>query len=368
MKVLLEQKDLAKLVPIVARAAATNSVIPIQAGMMLEAGGGKLTATSLDLAIGIRMSTAEVQVEKEGRVLVNAHHLNDLVKKLPEGVITLEEQDNKLNIKYGRSRAGINTLQVTDWAGWPDKGYTEKFSLPQDKLKLALQSTVLAVAKSHFRQVFTGVLIDVQPSENEVRFVGTDTHRLAYYRYAAENMPGESWEPIVPAPAVTELIRFLRGDDNCSVGLNGNNIVFCWENFEMFSRLIEGQFPNYHQVIPQNIIGSIDITTEGIRQSVERINALPITGKNMISCLSLSIKDNIYLRGNSDNIGEINETCEFAEKAGEDIDISLNTAYLLDALKVMPETAKLSFSGPQSPAIMQGSPEYLIVLMPLRVA
>lgn len=367
MKVMLEQKDLAKLVTTVSRAAATNSVVPALSGMMLEVGGGKLIATCLDLAIGIRVATPEVQAETDGRVLVNAHHFTDLVKKLPGGIITLELVNNKLRVKYGRNKADINTLMLADWTDWPDKGYIEKFSLPQDKLRIAFQNTLFATAKNHFRQVFTGVLIDVQPAENEIRFVGTDTHRMAYYRIAADNLP-EDWKPVIPAQAVNELTRVLQGEELCSVGVNGNNIIFCWENFEMFSRLIEGQFPNYLQVIPGNTVSSIDFDTAAVRSCVERINMLPVSDKTQVARLSLELKEELALSGSSDLVGEINETCGVTGKVGEDIAISFNATYFLEALKVMPETAKLSFSGAMSASIMQAAPEYLIVLVPLRVA
>lgn len=366
MKVLLEQKDLSKMVTTVARAAASNTTVPILTGMMLEAEGGKLTATSLDLAIGMKMSTAEIQMEESGKVVVNAHHLSELVKKLPSGVITLETVGGKLNVKYGRNHANINTFLESEWVGFPDAGYEDKFVIPQKTLKTALQNVVFAAAKNHFRQVFTGVLIDLIPAQNEIRFVGTDTHRMAMHRVLMENLP-ESWSPIVPAPAVVELIKLLQGEENCSVGLSGNNIIFKWDDFEMFSRIIEGAFPNYLQVIPQNIVSNVEIDPAKIKECVDRINALP-TGNKEIPTVCLSITDSIKMGGKSENAGDVQEVCAYVSKDGEDIEIKFNTNYFLDALKVMPETAKLSFAGTQSPAIVQGTPEYLVVIVPLRIA
>lgn len=366
MKVLLEQKDLNKLVATVSRAAATNNVVPALAGMMLEVGGGKFTATALDISMGIRMSTAEIQIEQEGRVLVNASHFTELVRKLPAAVITLELKDNKLVVKYGRSKAQLNTLDSADWVGFPDQGFVEKFVMPQSKLKTALQNTIFATAKNHFRQVFTGVLLDVCPTENEIRFVGSDTHRLAYCRCPVKGLE-QTEQFIVPAIAASEAARHLQGEDDVSVGMSGNNIMFCWEGFEMFSRLIDGQYPNYHQVIPSAMISSIQINTASIRECVERINSLP-NRKDVPSAVTLEIKDNLTLYGKSESAGEINESCEIVEKQGEDMGATFNAGYLLDGLKAMPEQAKLSFSGVQSPSILQANEDYLVVLVPLRVA
>lgn len=365
MKVMLEQKDLAKLVATVSRAAASNTTVPILTGMMLEAEGGKLTATSLDLAIGIKMSTTEIQLDEPGKVVVNAHHLAELVKKLPTGVITLETKDGKLNVKYGRSRANINTFNETDWVGFPDAGYEEKFCISQKALKAGLQNVVFATAKNHFRQIFTGVLIDNVPAENELRFVGTDTHRMALHRVPLENLT--PWKPVIPTPAVAELIRLLQGEDEISVGMSGNNILFKWGEVEMFSRLIEGEYPDYLRVIPASSVSEVEFDPAKIKECVDRINALPTSNKE-VPVLCLNINGSIEMGGKSADAGEVQEICNYITKNGEDIEIKFNTDYFLDALKLMPETTKIAFAGKQAPAIMQGEPHYLVVLVPLRSA
>lgn len=239
MKVLLDHKEFYALVTTVSRVAIPNSIIP---AIMLEADGGKLTASFSGSELGIKISSSGIHVKEEGQVLVNASYLNDLVTKLPGGVIYLEEKGNKLVIEYGQNYFEMNTLQV-EWKGWPDKDYSEIFCLPKSKLKMALKSTAFAAAKRHYREIFTGVLLNTQPAYNIVRFVGADSYRMACYNCAAEKMQKWSWSAIVPGNSINELIPFLQGDDNCSVGVNGNRIIFRWENFEMFSRIIDGKFP-----------------------------------------------------------------------------------------------------------------------------
>jgi DNA polymerase-3 subunit beta len=368
MKVLLEQKDLAPLVATASRGASTNSIVPVLAGIMLDAKGGKLTATALDLEIGVRVSTAEVQVENEGQVLVNARSFNDLVQKLPSGVITLEVKNSKLEVKYGRNRANLNILESNSWMGWPEEDRVEKFSIVEDVLRVALQQTAFAAAKNHFRPVFMGVLIDVCPEDGEIRFVGTDTHRLAIYTVKKENLI-EKYSVVLPLKAVSELMRNLKGEGEIVLGEVGNNIVFARENLEIFSRTIEGQFPAYKTVIPQTLTSSFSFKTSALRECSERINALPKDDeKNKISALKIKTGTEVLLSAVSLIAGEVNEVFTPSENTGDDIEIVFNSGYFLDALKAMPEEAKISFAGAKSPAIVSGSENYLVVMVPLSVS
>lgn len=369
MKIMLEKKDLTPVVSSAARGASNNDIMPILKGMMLEAKEGKLIATALDLEVGIKVSTSEVQLDEEGCVLVNAKNFNDLVAKLPDEVITLQTKDNRLEVKYGRSRCHLKTLDTASWSGWPDREYREKFVIPQEKLKTALQHTIFACAKEHFRNIFKGVLIDVQPEAGEIRFVGTDTHRMAYYRCPIENL-AEPFNVVIPAKAAGELTRHLMGPDPINIGMNGNNIIFSSDDFEMYSRTIDGQYPNYLQVIPKDASQYIEFNPEELRGCVERINALPRDDKKNIMPIKFKCGEELIVTGTSEEAGEIKETCSLVTslKKDDSLDIAFNITYVYDALKTMPDKCKLSFSGEISPAILQSSPEYLMVLVPLRMA
>lgn len=372
MNFILEQKDLIALVAAAAGAASSNNTIPALGGMLLEAADGKLTVTAMDMELGIRVSTSKVQIVNEGKALVNARYFEDLVKRLPAGLVTLElvQPDNKLRVKYGKSSAKFNVLGDTELIKWPVESIEELFSLPENILKNALVSTVWAVAKNHFRQVFTGVLVDVTP--NEIKFVGTDTHKLSIYSTAIEN--GKTSSNIVPAKSVVELTKQLKGEEPIFMGVSGNNVVFYKENFEMFTRTLEGQFPNYMQVVPQNFTSSFEYNVEEFKQGLQRISVLPSDGKLQINTLSIKAENpkNIespeaVLSGASDLAGEIRETISLKKLEGE-IDILFNAAYFQEALKFQPTESKIKFNGPLGPALLQGEENYLVVIVPLRPA
>jgi DNA polymerase-3 subunit beta len=357
MKIQIEQKDLAKLISKVARAAAVTSTLPALQGMKLTAANGKLVAQATDLEIGVRLDTAEIQVHEEGEVLVPARNFEIFVKNLPSEVITLEVSDNKLMVKYGRSKANLNLITDTDYPSLPECK-DEILTIPGSALRRALARVLPAVAKTHFRQVFTGVLLDIQ--EGKTVFVGSDTHRLNIYEV---NAGGKPQQIIIPARAVDEILRLVDDEGAVVVLTNGNNLLLKTGEVEIASRIIDGVYPNYLQVIPSAFVTEANINTSALKQSLQRLLTLPKAG-DQVHTTRIALNGTIEISSVSDT-GEIKEILE-TEKTGEDLVISFNSSYLMDAVKLMPEETKISFSGSLSPALLKGEDGFLSVLVPLR--
>jgi len=356
MKVQIEQKDLVKLVTKAARAAASTSTFPTLRGMYLKAAEGKLVAQATDLEIGVKLETADVQVHKEGKTLVHAKNLEIFVKNLPSEVITLEVSDNKLMVKYGRSMAKLNIMSDADYPSPPDCK-DEILTIPANALRRALARVLPAVAKTHFRQVFTGVLLDIQ--EGKTVFVGSDTHRLNVYEV---NAGGKPQQIIIPARAVDEILRLVDDEGAVVVLTNGNNLLLKTGEVEILSRIIDGAYPNYQQVIPTTFVTEVNVDTMAFKQSLQRLLSLPKTGD--IHTTRITLNGTTELSTTSDE-GEIKEVLE-AERTGEDLEISFNSNYIMDAVKLMPEETKICFSGKMSPALLKGEDGFLSVIVPLR--
>lgn len=378
MKFFIEKNELSALTTLVYRAASSKNTIPVLSGLLIEVSQDNgLTMTATDMEIGIRASTSQVQIQEEGSVLVNAHYFADFIKLLPESTISIElnHETSRLNVNYGRSSGYINIYQDQEYPGLPIDHMEHRFSLPQNILKEALKKTSFAAAVTHFRQVFTGVLFDILEG-GLLKIVASDTHRLAYYSY---NLPEGNLAPfnfIIPTRTVNELTRLLDDDEETiDLSFSDNNVIFSKGNILLMSRLIEGQYPNYEQVVPKQFSTNLSINSNILTTALERARTMPTDEKLKIHHVQFLLGEKeITVNAFSEAMGEIEEVIEDFEINGDiDFRIAFNTNYFLDVMKIFAaETGKINvhMSGSLGPALIT-NPEkdyYLYVLVPLRTS
>lgn len=376
MKFTIEKRDLSQITTLVYRAAASKNTIPSLSGLLIQAKqDNTLTLTATDMEIGIKASTHQVEVTTEGSVLVNAHYFADFIKLLPESTITVElkPDDSRLTINYGRSSGYINTYREYEYPNLPITNINQRLSLPQQVLKQALKKTAFATAATHFKQVFTGVLFDIQANGN-LAIVASDTHRLAHYIYTLKEQSLEPFYFIIPTRTVNELLRLLDDtEDTIEIGFTENNVIFSKDEIIILSRLIDGQYPNYHQVIPSDFTTTVKINTHILTTTLERAKIMPTDDKVKTQYVQFTFKENeAIVNCFSEIMGEIEEVIENIVITGEkEFKIAFNTNYFLDIAKIMDsecEKININFSGSLGPAVIS-NPEkdnYLYVLVPLR--
>ena len=374
----ISKRDLSSLTTLVHRTAsdvASRNNIPTLAGILIELSPEKgLVMTATDLEIGIKASTQAVEVLEPGKILVNANLFADFIKLLPDGQVKLEldEEKNKLKVSYGRSFSYINLYAVEEYPELPIENIKATLSIPQSILKVALRKTAFAAAGQHFRQVFTGVLFDVS-SGGLMNIVASDTHRMAYYKYNLSNTV-EPVSFIVPVRAVNELLRIIDDSEELiNIGISENNIVFYNEQMLLFSRIIDGKYPNYENVIPAEIVTHSSVQSGVLVSALERAKIMPPEDKFKIPTIKMKFDLNeISITSVSDKMGEIKEYIDGVEVNGHsDFVISFNTNYFLDIAKILAmetDTIRLRLSGVYG-AIIVDNPEkeeFLYVLVPLR--
>lgn len=376
MKFQIEKKDLSALTTLVHRAASNKHTIPVLSGLLIEVSSTSgLTMTATDMEIGIKASTRQVNVIQEGSVLVNAHYFADFIKLLPDTTIAIDlnTETSRLNINYGRSSGFINIYRDHEYPSLPLNKMVDKFSIPQFILKEALRKTSFASAVTHFRQVFTGVLFDIL-AEGQLRIVASDTHRLAYYSYSLSEVNLEPFNFIIPTRTVNELLRLL--DDNeepINIAFSENNVVFYQEDFILLSRLIEGQYPNYEQVIPNSFNTKVKLNTNTLVTTLERAKIMPTDDKVKIQHVQFQFQENEAIVNTfSEVMGEIEEIIEnIAMEGDQELKISFNTNYFLDIAKIYNlecEEVIIKLSVALGPALIKNPDKdnYLYVLVPLR--
>ena len=376
MKFSIEKQELSDLCNLVYRAASSKNSIPVLSGILLELEPEKgLTLTATDMEIGTKASTNNIDLIAPGKVLVNASYLNSFIKSLPNTRLNIEydEQTAKLNVMYGRSAGFINTYRDYEY---PDLLLEEpyaSFTIPRNILKEALKKTSFAAALNHFRQVFTGILFDFS-DDNFLKVVASDTHRLAYYRYEMKNRPGDPNSFILPLRTAHELLRVL--DDNegpVNIMLQEKNVVFAWDNILLLSRLINGPYPVYDNVIPSNFINQIRMKADVMAEILERARTMPRDENLKIQFVQLSLNQGeASFYAYSELMGELNEKVDdISIEVEDEFKITFNTSYLLDAVRILQNEGnevEIRFSGPFSSALIKNpkNDNYLYVLVPLR--
>lgn len=379
MKFSIEKSRLSLLTAIVNRAAAHRSTIPALSGVMINLNKENgITLTATDMEISIVANDKNVDIIEDGQVLVNAAYFSDFIKLLPEGDVLVELSKEKavLEVYYGKSKGQLNIYNEEDYPELPLQEARHIFSLKSSDLREALKRTVLAAAVNHYRQIFNGVLFDVQADKNILNTVASDTHRLALYSQKLPSAVSENINFIVPLRTVQELLRLLADDSDVEISVLENNVIFTEKDrFILYSRLISGNYPNYDAVIPKESTTEFNINPKLLTNALERSKVIPITDKFQIPSVNLSLAEReIKLNTASETMGEINEVLDNIDIAGDsDFTIAFNTGYFLDIAKLLAgeaEQMNIKLSGALGPALMKNpdNANYLYVLVPLRTS
>src|SRR5437588_2361712 len=372
MKVTVERAELLKSLGHVHRVVERRNTIPILANVLVRAERAKLAfkATDLDLEI---TETIPAEVSPGGATTVPAHIFYEIVRKLPEGAqIVLESSDDRamLVIRAGRSRFTLQTLPESDFPDLAAGEMTHNFKLAAADLKRLIDKTQFAISTEETRYYLNGIYLHIAANgkAQTLRAVATDGHRLAQFELplpeGAAGMPGI----IVPRKTVGEMQRLIEDNEaEVKVELSQGKIRFTLGNVVLTSKLIDGTFPDYGRVIPQNNDKELIVDKKDFEAAVDRVSTISSERGRAVK-LALSAGKLVLSVTNPDS-GSATEQLE-VEYASDPLDIGFNSRYLLDiAAQIEGEVAVLKLADPGSPTLVQDkdSRGALYVLMPMRV-
>ncbi len=366
MKITATKENLLTGVSAVQKAVSSKTTMPILACLRLEARGSYLYFTATDLEMAIQCHVP-VELVTEGIAVVPARHFSEIVRKLPDTEIEIKMgKDNELLISYEESELSIKTQPADEFPNMPEISAYKEIKVKGGVLRQMIRQTIFAAGTDEGRPLFTGVLFEYD--NVNIRLIATDTHRLALRQGSMENTAEGANSCIIPAKILAELGRLIRDEEEiCNICITKNLISCKIENILIVSRLLEGQFPNYKQVIPNKYNMRLCVANKKLQEAVERI-ALFATVNDTSNTVNLKTEDTKMTISSKSEIGHGYEQLSI-ESEGEDIDISFNARYLLDAFKVMDaETISLEFNGPLSPCILRplSSDNYICLLLPVR--
>ena len=358
---------LAQLQPI-SRVASTRTVNPVLSGVQIEAGGAaaELRATDTDLSLRVPL-TAEV--ERDGAVVLPARLLLDVVRSLPKQAerLTLElrPEQQDVEVRAGAAVFHLRTLRAEDFPHLPEPGGDTVASVPAAPFLETIQRVSRSASRDETRPVLTGILVSV--SGDQLRMVATDSYRLSIKDTALGTSVAETFEANVPARALDEL-RALAGEEaeTISVGMRANQVIFGVGDAVLTSRLIDGQFPNFQQLLPDSFEHELRIDAEELRDVVRRVSLL--AQKNAPLRLSFT-EGQVTVSAQTPDIGEASEPLPVPFH-GEPMDIGFNPDFLREGLEATgDDDLVLKLISPLRPGLICG-PEgsgFQYLIMPIRL-
>jgi len=366
MKLTATKDNLLYGVLAVQKAVSSKTTLPILSCIRLEAKGNLLYFSATDLEIGIECHVP-VEVIEEGIAIVPARYFSEIVRKLPESPIKMIlENENMLTIAYDDSHLMLKTFSDSDFPSIPEVKGDEEITIKSTVFKQMIKQTVFSAGTDEIRPVFSGVLFEGEG--NTLRMIATDTHRLALRQEKILNTIELIKPFIIPAKILLELARLIHdGEENCLISVTKNLACFKTDNIRIITRLLEGQFPNYRQVIPTNYTAKLKVNNKRFADAVERISLFTIL-QDTSNTISIAIDNNVLIISSQSEIGQGFEQI-VVETEGEQLKIAFNARYLLDVLKVIEEeTVMIDFTGPLSPCIVRPSnnEHFIYLLLPIR--
>lgn len=369
MRFSCNQQTLTKALNIVSKAVTIRTTIPILKGILLRVdNNGILTMSASDLDISIEKKI-KVDNSEPGEIVVLSKLFGDIIRKLPDGDIYIEENNGKVQIKCSNSEFNIIGLSAEEFPNInPNEKDSEELVFNKEILKDMIKKTSFSASIDENKGAMTGVLVEME--ENTLNMVAIDGFRMAIARESMKNKKRQNI--IIPAKILNEISRIISetdiDNDDVTMLLNTKKAVFIMENTKIVIRLLEGEFMNYKRIIPADSSCRVVLNKNDFLDSVERASLLAKVGKNNL--VRLEIKDNVMEITSKSEEGNVKEEI-IISKEGNDLTIGFNSKYLIDVLKVVDdESINMLFNTNVSPCLIKpisgDSFEYLV--LPVRIS
>ena len=369
MKLSVMQENLARGLSVVSRAVSNRSTLPVLANVLLktEDAGLKLTATNLEIGITYWVPG---KIETDGATTVPARLLTDLVNSLPAGdrVDLALQAGDTLHVKCGRFETHIKGIEADEFPAIGTAGERPTTRVAQNVLRQALAETAFAAASDEARPILTGVLAKFEG--DQLTLAAADNYRIAVKTIAILD-PVPDTSVVIPARALNELARILADvDDPVEIVLAAgkNQVLFHLDGVDLVSRLIDGQFPNYQQVVPASHATRVILDREELLRAVRPAALIAHESANIVKLqISSDGEPGITVSANAevgDHVGQVEASVE-----GDGTTIAFNARYLADVLtNVTADQFALELNGPLSPGVFKpiGDDRYIHVVMPVR--
>ncbi len=372
MKFTCTKENLSKVLNLACPLASRQGHLPIIMNILINAGevGVEIVATNLEVAVKTNL---RAKVDEKGSFTVPAKTLLDYINLLPDNQIEFSLKNNELIVKCVGSSTKIKGAPAEDFPVVPEIDEKNVYTIAVNDFREALSKTVIAAAKNEIRPELSGVYMSLfGPQHKGLVMASTDSYRLAEAKVDIEQ--GENQiEAIVPARTVYEIIRLLNlskeseGEKNVRVWLSENQIAVRYDGFEMTSRLVEGNYPDYTQIIPDSFKTIAVFPPDVMVKAIKAASIFTSVGVNAVSFdLGVDTKT-VAVSSTNAQTGEHNSEVD-ADISGEENSILLNHRYVLDGLQQINGEVEFGVNGSDAPCIFKekGKKDYIYIVMPIR--
>ena len=362
-----EKALLLAAINITGRAAAPKSSIPALEGILIEAEEGRLTLTGYNLETGIR-TTLDAEIREEGSLVVSARLLGDIVRRLPDDMISCATGGVSINIRCGPSQFNIMGTDPREFPELPAVEDGNGFNIAQGKLKSMISQTIFAVSDNESRPIHTGSLFEVE--SGSLTMVAVDGYRLALRRESLESVCGANgFSFVVPGAALREVEKICAdSDEEASVTQGDRHVLFQVGSTILISRRLEGEFLNYKQTIPRENAVKVTGNKSALQSSIDRVSL--IISEKLRNPLRCTFQDGCLDITTKTAIGDAFDSCEI-QGDGKGLEIGFNNRYLMDAVRAAPaDTVRLELNTPTSPCLIlpaEGEEKFLYMVLPVRL-
>jgi DNA polymerase-3 subunit beta len=364
LRITVAKDELASKLATVARGVSTRTAVLVLGGIQIRAEAGRLHLAATDMEVSLR-STVDAQVTDEGTVVVPGRLLLDIARSLPDTDVSIEHRPEEavVVVSSGTATYRLHTYSAEDFPRLPDVETLQLHPVDRDALLETIARVGRSASRDESRPVLTGILVRFE--SDKLVMAATDSYRLAVKETPA---PGglPELEAIIPARALQELSRLAAGVDEVQLGLHENHVVFGAEGAWLTTRRIDGQFPNYRQLLPEQFEHELQLPREELLDVVRRVSLM--AQRN--SPLRLRFADGeLTVSAQTPDVGEARESLPAPYNA-DAMEIGFNAEFLRDGLdSVDSQTVRLKLISPLRPAVLEGeSSDYTYLIMPIRLA
>ncbi len=363
MKFTISKQSFIDALSQVLHVVTNRTMLPILSNVLIEAKGGRLKLITTDLDVGV-VGTVEADISKEGVTTLPVKRLASIIRELPSEMVDFSvDSKNIATIKSGPAKFIIYGLGEDEFPTLPTFDEAKDFKISQLVLLEGLRKTSYAISSDETRYVLNGIYASFK--EGKMSLVATDGRRLAMVDNDLEFPASNECDVIIPSKAINELQRLLKPEGDVHVRINDNHISFEINGSRLVSKLIEGNYPNYRQVIPSNTTERVEVDREAFLDTVRRVSILATDKSNSVK-LSFGL-NTVNVMANTPDVGEATEQVD-VRYTGKEFAIAFNPEFLMAPLKnLTSETVYIDMIDEMSPGVVRIEGSFLYVIMPMRV-
>ncbi len=369
MKFICEKEKLLKAINSVVRGVPNRTTMPILEGILIQTNDKEIKLTTYDLELGIEYKM-ECDVQEQGSIVVNATMFTEIIRKLPDSEINISlNENNLLTINCEGALYKLATMNPDEFPELPKIEVENSVTLEQSALKNMIRKTIFAVSSEESRPIFTGCLFEIK--ENRLNVVAVDGFRLALRSTVLENQ-SNNFSAVIPGKTLNEVNKILADSfDMVKIGVAKNQALFEMDNCKIVTRILDGEFLNYKNVIPSNWETRIKVNKLDIQNCFERLILISASSIEKEKKYPVKIKIDVgkVIISCANQTGDAKEEL-FVETDGKNLEAGFNPRYFLDALKVIDdEEVFIDFGSSISPSVIRtvSGEDYTYMILPIRI-